>query len=102
MSIYRATTPTLAFEFPFDIADIDSLNLSFSQNKRTFLVLNKDDVLFDTESNIISVTLTQEQTSEFLPDVPLEMQFRIKIDNTVMASQIVKTDASRVLETEAL
>lgn len=102
MSIYRATTPTLTFYFPFDVTTIDDLRLSFSQNKRTVLVLEKKDVEIDGGNIAVICTLKQEQTALFVPNIDVEIQFRVKVGTSVIASKILKVDAERVLETEAL
>lgn len=102
MSIYRATTPTLVFTFPFDVSTLDELNLSFAQNRRTLFTLQKKDVEIDQENSAVLATLTQEQTASFVPEIMVEIQFRVKVEGTVMASNIIQTDTKRVLETEAL
>lgn len=102
MSIYRATTPTLTFTFPFSVSTIDELNLSFAQNRRVLFVLGINDVQIDADNDAVVVSLTQEQTTKFVPDVEVEIQFRVKVEGAVMASNIIQTDTKRVLETEAL
>lgn len=104
MSIYRATTPTITFNFPEDVrlADVDSMVLSFAQNHRVLVNMTKNDVDIDTENNCVVATLTQEQTALFLPDLKINMQFRVKMGEDVIASNIMKVDSCRVLNAEAL
>lgn len=102
--INRATTPTLSFFFPEEVqaGSVTALKLSFAQNGRTLMDFTERDVEIDTDNNIVALVMTQEQTARFLPTVPIEIQFRCRLENEVIASNIMQIDAGRVLNSEVL
>jgi len=78
--MWRASTPTLAFKFPFAVTDIDDLHFDIKQNGVSKLSKDLDD--FSTSgTNIIYILLTQTETKALAGDQYCCMQFMIRFNN---------------------
>ena len=97
--MYQATTPTHTFTLPFDTSLISKLLLTYSQDARAVITKTENDV--SMSSNIISLTLTQEETSRFAIR-PVSIQMRCKVGDKVMASDIVTVRVKRSLNREVI
>lgn len=94
--MYRGTTPTIVYEFPFGTEIIDKLTLTFVQGKKLILEKHLDDVVL--EGNLVKVTFTEEETLMFDSDrLMVEMQFKIGVDGAVVASNIMRAEIARIL-----
>lgn len=93
----RGTTPTLTFTLPFQTEIIRSLMLTFYQCNREVFTLEKEDCV--VQGNIVTVTLKQSHTLQFVNNAYIEIQMRIlTTDGSAMASEIVKTTIGRILK----
>lgn len=59
--IYRGTTPTLTFEFPFSVSSIEKCILSFAQNDEVLLEKNLTDFRVQNDK-ILTLKLTEKET----------------------------------------
>ena len=95
------TTPTHKFTLPFSTEMIDTVEITYCQNKK--VVLQKYNRDCTMSGNTVSVTLTQEDTFEFAEGVNVEIQIRVvTTDDTALASDIVKVSCQRCLSEEVL
>lgn len=71
----QATTPTLTLTIPntFDLSTAQLVLVSFSQYETT-LTKELGDSMWLMESNVIAVTLSQEETLMFIPRKQVEVQ----------------------------
>lgn len=97
----RGTTPTHIFTLPFDAGQISQLRLTYSQDGTTVFEKNKTEV--NLAGTQLEYTLTQTESLAFTEQKPVEIQLKIKtIDGVVVASKIMRTNASAVLNEEVL
>ena len=98
--IYRGTTPPLTFEVPFDPSRAKRLWITFAQDDKELFTIEKDDCTFD--GNVINVTLTQEQTLSFSPDLYVQMQIRVAFDgedfDNAQASNVITAEVKEILK----
>lgn len=100
--MYQYTTPTINITIPsdYDVSTIDDLVITLAQDDTT-LEKTFDDVTLDTENNMITVVLTQEETGSF--DIgTIKVQAHIKIGSTVYATSIMKVSMRYNLHQEEL
>jgi hypothetical protein len=97
----RGTTPTHTMTLPFNTDTIDKIRILYSQKDELILTKNTEDCTIS--GNIVTVSLTQEDTLLFKNDIIIEIQVRILFkDGTAAASDIFKTKADKLLEDEVL
>lgn len=94
----RGTTPKLDFRIPMDVSNIKVLYVTFSQNEK--IILDKELSDFSvSDSNILSLTLTQDDTLAFKHNLPVELQVRCRLrDGTALASKIIRTNVNKILK----
>lgn len=93
----RGTTPTLKFTLPFSIDTIDKLYVSICQNN--VIVIEKSLYECTYQDNVLSVTLTQEDTLKLSCDSKAEIQIRaLTKHNESIASNIVTVCVDRILK----
>lgn len=99
----RATTPTHTFTFPQDIevGSVTEALVTYSQCGRTVLEKTLGDAEVDSENNMISINLSAEETNLFAPGKAL-VQVRIKIDEAMLASQVLWFPVKPVLNSESM
>lgn len=97
--MYRVTTPTHTFNFPFETSLIDKLILTYKQNGKTIIEKTEADVEMDGTK--VSVTFTQQETALFKADIA-KVQMRVKSGEKVMASNILTVNVNEVLNKEVL
>ena len=73
--IIQGTTPTHAFELPFDAELVSKARFVYSQEGEVVCVKTGDDVSITPEG--VSTTLTQEDTYAFIPDTQIKLLLRI-------------------------
>lgn len=99
--MYRGTTPKLMFQFPFETASVRKLTLAFSQGGEVILLKQLEDFVLD--GNNLSLKLSEEDTLKFDSSKTwVELQFRLAIENEVLASKIMKVEVKRILYDEVL
>ena len=94
----RGTTPTHIFTLPqgMQTSTFSDVYITYSQMGRVVTEKEKDDLTI--AENEIRVTLTQEDTLQFLPG-KVEIQIRVKtVSGNAFASDIVVTSAQKILK----
>lgn len=94
--MYRGTTPTLTFTLPIEAATITALNIALAQRGRVLVSRSLADV--KTEGNEIETTLTEAETLALHAGCNLQIQLRVGVDETRMASQIFDVPVERILQ----
>ena len=87
--MYRATTPTHTFTLPVNPAECDEIQVTYKQGGTTLEFHLENNILppgMAVERNNVEITLTQEQTLMF-DKGKAQVQVRVRMDNTVKASQ---------------
>lgn len=98
--MYRGTTPTIAIKLNTDIK-LESLKqiwVTFDNGGGKVITKSIEDVVIDTDSQKLKVSLTQEETLSFT-GASIDIQVRILTDTDVaLATPIKSLPVSRVLE----
>lgn len=85
--MYKFTTPTHVFKFPDDPETYKRIEITYSQRGIIILEKSEENLTFG-EDNSAYFTVTQQETSLFHTDVPIELQIRVMTsDNMVLASK---------------
>lgn len=93
----RGTTPTHTFKTPIDLTGVSEIFMTYAQSGRKVLEKTKDDIEITAEE--LKITLTQTDTLAFSTIGDVEIQCRAKFpDGSVVASQIIKTQACKILK----
>ena len=101
--MYRGTTPTLIFKANLDLDTIINLTIVFKQGGEIKLKKYLEDCEVDTENKGISVTLSETETIEFIPNKDLHIQMRIRFeDGTVISSKVMTIYIDDILEENIL
>ncbi len=95
--IIRGTTPTNYFDVDLDLTEADVIYITYEQNDEVVFEKQKSDITITPER--LSVELTQEDTLKLDDEYDVKIQIRARLsDGTAVASNIVKTNVSRVLK----
>lgn len=99
----RATTPTHIFTLPesISISEATEAQIIYSQNGASILEKNMKDITIDGENNTFELSLSEEETNLFAPGKAL-IQVRLKIEDAVLASQMIFLNVKPVLNSEVL
>lgn len=99
----RATTPTHTFTFPQDIEvwNVTDALFTYSQCGRTILEKTLNDAEIDPENNMLSIKLSEEETNLFAPGKAL-IQVRVKVNEALLASQLLWLPVKPVLNSEGM
>lgn len=103
-TLYRSTTPKLILHIKdpeFDMESIDQAHITIEndsgRNKKIFT-----ETAINIEDRTISIEMTQEDTLSFEPGC-LNVQLKIRTtDGLVLASKIITSSISRILEEDIL
>jgi len=99
-SLMRISTPTIKYfidDENFDMSRVAKSRMIIS-NIGGYRRIIRENPTIDIENKSFSTILTQEETKAFKVG-PIEIQVHIKLDNnSVLWTEIVKTDIGRVLE----
>lgn len=99
--MYRGTTPTFTFRLPIAADTITKLSITFRQPGGAEVEKTLDDVAMD--GSTITAALTEEETLALrVSSAPLEIQMRVGVGVTRMASQIWTVPIKRILKDGAL
>lgn len=94
--MFRGTTPTLIFAMPMDMANVSELCLAFSQNGRVIFEKRLKD--FTISGNRLKLKLSEMDTLRLdSAKTWVEMQFRLKIEEDILASNIMRVEVKRIL-----
>lgn len=93
----RGTTPTLKFTLPFNTDRLSCAWITLSQNRT--IIIDKPMSDCSCSENVVTVTLTQEETLLLNCDCRTEIQIRAKtVDGKALASKIFTVDTERILK----
>lgn len=102
--MFRGTTPQIDFTLPFDVSNIKTVWITFSQYDEELFTVKTEDVT-SMSGNKIIVKLTQAQTLKLKPqkllrnDHEVEIQLRILTNaGDALASNIMRTSAEKILK----
>ena len=98
----RTTTPTHILTFPFDPADADEIQVTYKQGEIIKAERTKDQVTINSEDHSIELTLTQQETKSFSAVGAVYLQVKVRIGETVMASDIKTLRAGQVLDDDLM
>ena len=97
----RGTTPTHTFTLPFDVSAIEKMKILYAQDEQVKVTKTEADATL--EGNIVSVTLSQEDTLALKCGKYVEIQLRVlTAGNDAMNSDIIRVAVDRCLENEVL
>lgn len=92
----RGTTPTLEFSIPYAASDIKNGYVTFAQHHRPVFEVGRDGM--EIQDGKITVTLTQQQTLQLVPD-DLMVQIRLLLEgDQAVASQLMELHVQDVLK----
>ena len=92
----RGTTPTIVFTLPFNVSEINNVEIYFSQDDELLLTKTMDECVL--AGNTITVTLSQQDTLA-LDELKTEIQVRFMFnDGSVEATGIAKTKIQKILK----
>lgn len=95
------TTPTHEFILPFGAELVSGVEITYCQNKK--IVLRKGENDCEIAGNVVSLTLSQEDTFKFIGDVNVEIMIRVvDVNGKVYASDIMKLKCQRCLSNEVI
>lgn len=99
----RGTTPTIVIEIPerVPISEINYAVFSISQCNCEIIRKKLSDMTPDYKNNTYSITLSQEDTLK-LRDGMISMQLKVKIGESVFASDIVLSHALEILNEDVI
>lgn len=102
----RGTTPTITVKLPQTVlvSDIDVAHLALQQNGELIKCAvfptpgqGESQLERDVETNSFSWFITQEETLSLMPYTKVNIQLKVKIGETVMATQIVTKNVNDIL-----
>lgn len=95
----RGTTPTHVFYLPVHVSNFIDLTVTYRQCGREVIKKRNEDC--HVEENIISVTLTQEESLSFLPDKIAKAQLKVLTDGgEVLASPEYRLGVEDIFDDE--
>lgn len=95
--IRRGTTPTHVFTVDADLTQAVALYITYKQNDQVVIEKTLADCTIDETT--VTVQLTQSESLKFTTAAKVEVQIRAKFsDETAIASNIMETDAGRILK----
>lgn len=93
----RGTTPTNIFNANIDLTGATAIYVTYQQYNKTVIEKTIDDVTIEGE--VISVPLTQIETLNLIPGVPVRIQVRAVLqDGNRVTSNILSTNVETVLK----
>lgn len=99
--IIQATTPTHTFNIPFDVISLEKVQITYGQNGAQKFSKTKEECSCSGKS--IKVTLTQEETLQFDPNFPVQIQVRaLTTGGDAIASRIKLASVDPVLNGDVL
>lgn len=94
--MYRGTTPTFTFTLPIECETISRLSVAFKQGGKLLFERCLADVTMS--GNVLSCTLTEEETLQLHGDTELQIQLRVGVGSARMASQVFRVPVSQILK----
>lgn len=97
----KGSTPTHTFTLPPGMAEkVSAIEITYEQEEQTILQKREQDCTID--GDMVSVTLSQEETFLFKEDVIVQIQIRIKVDGKVLPSNIMRVSCKECLSSEVI
>lgn len=101
VTVRRGTTPTHTFVLPFNVEDVQAIQVIYRQNGENILILEKSDCTLS--GKVVSVRLTQEDTFAFKDGTDVEMQIRVlTADGESVASDVMLVSCEKCLTEDVL
>lgn len=97
--MYRGTTPTLNFNFEFNLDEVDITEFYITFSQRNQIVFEKQLADLEISENKVTVQLTQQDTLKLMGSAVVYIQARFKIgEDQVYATNVVTTSANAILK----
>lgn len=97
----RGSTPTHTFTLPPNtVGDITAVEVTYKQNGEIILQKREQDCTI--KGKVIFVALSQEDTFLFDDDAMVKIQIRVKIDDKVFTSNVMRVSCRECLSSEVL
>lgn len=96
--MYRGTTPTLSFNFDFNLDGFDITALYISFKQESYIVIEKTLEDLEINQNKVTIRLTQQETLKMNPSKVVYIQGRIKIGEQAFATNVIKTTVGEILK----
>ena len=96
--MFRGTTPTLNFKFKYNLEELNIIALYYTFKQNDTVVFEKSLSDITITNNIISISLTQEETLKISADSIVKIQGRFLIDNKAYATNVIQVKASDILK----
>lgn len=97
----RGTTPTHMFTLPFEVALVKEIRILYAQKEKVLFTKETADCVM--EGNMVSVTLTQEDTFKFDCKNHIQIQLRVlTTDGQVLSTPIKYVDVGTCLDSEVI
>lgn len=94
--MYRGTTPTFIFKLPIDGTGITKLAVTFRQAGTAPIEKGLEDCEITADS--VTCSLTEAETLRLKTAYPLEIQLRVGVGETRLASNIFQVPVSKILK----
>ena len=100
----RGTTPTITMWLPPEVscAEISDAIFSIAQSGAEIVTKKFADMVIHTDDNTISVALTQEDTLSLNTCASAKLQVKVKINDTVLASDITTVSVGDILNEDVM
>ena len=97
--MFRGTTPQLIFHINFDTSRIKQLYVTIKNERKEPTVIEKTIEDCELDGEIISTTLTQEETLQFKGNEKINIQLRILTNEDIaLASQLFPLTMEKILK----
>lgn len=94
----RTTTAQHRLTFPMTLQPANAMTITYMQDGEVVIKKTLDDV--EVQDKVVLVNLSESETKLFTADRPVEIQTKFRIGNEVLASQIMRIPARRILDDE--
>lgn len=100
MLLTRGTTPTLVFELPFPAITLTAVSVVMAQGGT--IIMERDINEVNMDGSTVRVTLTQQETLMLAAGSTVDIQLRMLVGTTAMASTISTMAVGAILKDGAL
>lgn len=97
----RGTTPKHTFTLPFDTSELEDVRIIYAQDDEVLFKKETADCTLD--ANVISVTLTEEETLQFNHEKLAQIQLRVQMKGgDILSTDVMVSYVGKCLDTEVL
>lgn len=97
--MFRGTTPTIKFDLPFQLDQIEKLYITIEQGRAPIMTFGLDRVEETKYPGIFAIKMTQEETLMLKSGIATRLQARIETKfGDAIASQDVPINVNRILK----